>query len=133
MHNAHSHTLRQTIALVRCHVPLIIYHVLLTKMNCVFFGLWQRLMKVATSSFPPPPLPPPPTPPPLPSPRINKPGGFQQFGLFVFFEIYIRLHTEQYNAVLRKGNRVKHYRVPHCKENPIYLFLFWELRGLCSN
>jgi hypothetical protein len=23
--------------------------------------------------------------------------------------------------------------VPHCKENLIYVFLFWELPGLCSN
>ncbi len=22
---------------------------------------------------------------------------------------------------------------PHCNENPIYVFLFWELLGLCPN
>jgi hypothetical protein len=25
------------------------------------------------------------------------------------------------------------YQVQHCKENPIYVFLFWELRGLSPN
>jgi hypothetical protein len=25
------------------------------------------------------------------------------------------------------------YDILHCKENPIYVFLFWELRGLSPN
>jgi hypothetical protein len=29
--------------------------------------------------------------------------------------------------------RIIHYLYVHCKENPIYVFLFWELRGLSPN
>ncbi len=31
------------------------------------------------------------------------------------------------------GSEVNIARATHCKENPIYVFLFWELRGLIPN
>jgi hypothetical protein len=29
--------------------------------------------------------------------------------------------------------RQKEHWIQHCKENPIYIYLFWEWRGLCPN
>jgi hypothetical protein len=32
-----------------------------------------------------------------------------------------------------KRKRVERGELQHCNENPIYVFLFWELRGLSPN
>jgi hypothetical protein len=33
-----------------------------------------------------------------------------------------------------KGSKSAVWQIgPHCKENPIYVFIFWELRGLSPN
>jgi hypothetical protein len=37
-----------------------------------------------------------------------------------------------YEGIL-ETNGIQQLDSPHCKENPIYVFLFWELRGLSPN
>ncbi len=48
-------------------------------------------------------------------------------------EAHPRVLHQRHHSDLQHGNKMAKFSLVHCNENPIYVFLFWELCGLSPN
>ncbi len=68
---------------------------------------------------------PPPSPPTSPTPRIVFPRSPST--------TISQGRTRQQRFIIESANEISGFLRMHCNENPIYVFLFWELHGLTPN